>query len=189
MARTLTHTRCASLICLLLLLAPPLWAEEAALNNITLSNTSENLVVYLQLEGAFTDKIHRAILSGMPTTFEFVLRLDQVRTLWLDDTIADIHVAHSVKYDNLKKEFTVRRSWKGNEPEVTASFEEAQALMNRIEGLKIMPLDRMEKAARYQLRAKAEVSKRTLPFNLHNILFFVSLWDVETDWYVIDFTY
>ncbi len=189
MARTLTHTRCASLMCLLLLVASPLGAKDAALDNIILSNTNEDLVLYLQLEGAFTDKIRQAVLSGMPTSFEFVIHLNQVRLLWFDDKIADIQVVHTVKYDNLKKEFTVRRSWKGNEPEVTGSFEEAQALMNRIEGLKFIPLSRMEKGAQYQLRTKAEVSKRTLPFNLHNILFFVSLWDVETDWYVIDFTY
>ena len=174
---------------LLLLSAPPLWAEDAALRNITLSNTNADLVLYLQLEGALTDDIRRAILSGMPTSFEFVIHLNQVRILWFDEKIAEIHVVHTVKYDNLKKEFTVRRSWRGNEPEVTASFDEARALMNQVENLKIIPLGRMEKGAQYQLRAKAEVSKRKLPFNLHNILFFVSLWDVETDWYVIDFTY
>ncbi|NQT10914.1 MAG: DUF4390 domain-containing protein, partial [Desulfobacteraceae bacterium] len=41
----------------------------------------------------------------------------------------------------------------------------------------------------YQIRAKAELGKLTLPFYLHYILFFVSLWDVETDWYTIDFIY
>jgi hypothetical protein len=61
--------------------------------------------------------------------------------------------------------------------------------MNQIEDLKIIPLSRMDKGAQYQLRTKAEISKKTLPWNLHYVLFFLSFWDEETDWYVIDFTY
>jgi len=61
--------------------------------------------------------------------------------------------------------------------------------MTEIDGLKVVPLSNLEKDKRYQLRAKAELSKRTLPFYLHYVLFFVSLWDFETDWYAIDFTY
>jgi hypothetical protein len=164
-------------------------AQEATLTNITLSTTATDLLLHMKLEGAFTEKVKRAVLSGIPTAITFTIILDEVRVLWLDEKVADVSVTHSVKYDNLKKEFTVRRSWKENLPEVTGSFEEAQALMSQIENLKVIALERMEKGTHYQLRTKAEVSKKTLPFNLHSILFFVSLWDVETDWTIIDFTY
>ncbi|WP_353806870.1 DUF4390 domain-containing protein [Desulfobacter sp.] len=39
------------------------------------------------------------------------------------------------------------------------------------------------------MRIKAELEKVTLPLWLHYIFFFVSYWDFETDWYVINFTY
>jgi hypothetical protein len=61
--------------------------------------------------------------------------------------------------------------------------------MAEIDSLKIVPLWKLEKGGKYQIRAKAELSKLTLPFYLHYILFFVSLWDFETDWYTIDFIY
>jgi hypothetical protein len=61
--------------------------------------------------------------------------------------------------------------------------------MTEINSLKIIPLNRLEKDEQYQLSVKAEVSKKTLPLYLHYILFFVSLWDFETDWYAIDFIY
>jgi hypothetical protein len=50
-------------------------------------------------------------------------------------------------------------------------------------------LGQLEKGQQYQLRTKAEVGKQTLPFYLHYVLFFVSLGDIETDWYTIDFIY
>jgi len=164
-------------------------AQNATLTNITVSNTRDDLLLYLNLEGAFTEDIKTAILGGVPTSFSFFISLNRVQTYWIDETIADIEVTHTIKYDNLKNEFTVRRSWRQNEPEVTKSFPEAQLLMTEITSLKIIPLSRLEKGQQYQLKAKAEVSKKTLPFNLHHLLFFVSLWDFETDWYAIDFIY
>ena len=115
--------------------------------------------------------------------------MNRVQNFWFDKDIADIEVTHTIKYDNLKKEFTVERSWKEDNPEVTKSFKEAKKWMTEIKSLKIIPLNRLEKNEQYQLRVKAEVSKKTLPLYLHYILFFVSLWDFETDWYAIDFIY
>jgi hypothetical protein len=164
-------------------------AQEASLTNITVSNTRDDLLLYLNLEGAFSEKLKKAILSGVPASFSFLAKLNKVRDMWLDEVIADITVTHTIKYDNLKKEFFVRRSWRNNELEVTKSFIEAQKWMSEVNSLKIIPLGQLEKGQQYQLRTKAEVSKQTLPFYLHYVLFFISLWDIETDWYTIDFIY
>ena len=163
--------------------------QEATLTNITVSNTRDDLLLYLNLEGAFSAKLKKAILSGVPATFSFLAKLNRVRNMWINPVIADITVIHTIKYENLKKEFIVRRSWRNNEPEVTKSFSEAQKWMTEVNSLKIIPLGQLEKGQQYQLRTKAEVSKQTLPFYLHYVLFFISLWDIETDWYSIDFIY
>lgn len=165
------------------------YAQDATLTNITVSNTREDLLLFLNLKGAFREEMKKAILSGVPSTFSFFAKLNRVRSFWFDKDIANLEVTHTIIYDNLKKEFTVTRSWKENNPEVTESFNEAKKWMTEIDSLKIIPLNRLEKGEQYQLRVKAEVSKKTLPLYLHYILFFVSLWDFETDWYTIDFTF
>lgn len=165
------------------------YAQDATLTNITVSNTREDLLLFLNLKGAFREEMKKAILSGVPSTFSFFAKLNRVRSFWFDKDIANLEVTHTIIYDNLKKEFTVTRSWKENNPEVTESFNEAKKWMTEIDSLKIIPLNRLEKGEQYQLRVKAEVSKKTLPLYLHYILFFMSLWDFETDWYTIDFTY
>jgi len=167
----------------------PAFAKEARLSNIIVTNTRDDLLVYLNVEGAFRDKMEKAILSGVPATFSFFITLYRVRNLWLDKEIADLKVTHTIKYNNLKKEFIVKRSWESDKTRVTQSFEEAHKLMADVDSLKIVSLDRLEKGKVYQIRAKAELSKLTLPFYLHYILFFVQLWDFETDWYTIDFIY
>jgi hypothetical protein len=164
-------------------------AQEATLSNIIVTNTRDDLLVYLTVEGAFREKMKEAILSGVPTTFSFLITLHRVRNLWKDKKISDITVSHTVKYNNLKKEFAVKRSWENGKPLVTQSFEEAQKRMAEIDGLKVVSLNKLDKGQRYQLGAMAELNKLTLPFYLHHVLFFVSLWDFETDWYTIDFIY
>ncbi len=164
-------------------------AQDARLTDIIVTNTQDELLVYLNVEGAFTEKMKKAVLSGVPTSFSFFVSLYRVRNLWFDEKITNTMVTNTVKYDNLKEEFTIKRSWENSGPLVSQSFDEVKKLITEIDGLKIASLEQLKKGQRYQLRAKAELSKVTLPYYLHYVLFFVSLWDFETDWYTIDFTY
>lgn len=178
-------------LCLLALLGTPCAgaAEDARLADLTVTNTRDDLLIYTRVQGAFREEMTQAILSGVPATFSFLTSLHEVRDMWFDREIADVTATHTLSYDTLKKEFTVKRSWEAGPPRVTRSFEEACQWMSSVEGLRVAGLDRLEKGRQYQLRAKAELSKTTLPFYLHYVLFFVSLWDFETDWMTVDFVY
>ena len=165
------------------------FAQNAKLTDIIVTNTRDDLLVYLTVEGAFTEKMKKAITSGVSTTFSYYISFYQVRNIWFDKNIEDVKLTNTIKYNNLKEEYIITRSWEKGGPQVTKSFDEAQKLMSEIDSFKIVPLKQMEKGVHYQLRAKAELSKVTLPFYLHYVLFFVSLWDFETDWYTVDFIY
>jgi len=178
------------LICIVFLMPHAMAiAQDAKLENIIVTNTRDDLLIYLTVEGAFREKMETAISSGVPTSFSFFVNLYQTRGFWFDKEISELKLLHTIKYDNLKNEYTVMRSWDGDHQRVVKSFEEAKKLMAEIDSLKVVALNRLEKGARYQIRTKAQLSKLTLPFYLHYVLFFVSLWDFETDWYTIDFIY
>ena len=176
------------LIGLLLLSQQVLRAEDAALD-INLSNNRDDLLLYINASGAFNEKTRKAILSGIPTTFIFYIILSRDRNYWFNKSIVKLKVTHVIEYDNLKQEFHIDRSWDSGRPIVTNSFEEAQQLMIKIDSLKIVSLEEMEKGQHYQIRAKAELNKFTLPLHLHRVLFFLEFLDVETDWYSYDFTF
>ncbi len=164
-------------------------AQSPRLSNINVTNTRDHLLIYLTVEGAFTEKIKKAIFSGVPTTFSYVITLYKVRDMWFDKQIADLKITHTIRYNIIKKEFSITRSSKKGDPILTMSLNEARKRLCEIDNLKIVALSKLEKGSRYQIRAKAELSKLTLPFYLHYILFFVSLQDFETDWHTIDFIY
>jgi len=174
---------------LLILFVNQVFAEDARLKNIIVTNTRDDLLIYLTVEGAFTEDMQTAILSGVATTFSFYIDLNRVRSLWMDKGLVSLKITHTIKYDNLKNEFTIQRSREDGKPVTVKTIEEAEKVMTEINSLKVVPLDRLVKGNRYQIRTKAQLSKVRLPLYLHYILFFVSMWDFETDWYTIDFIY
>ena len=66
---------------------------------------------------------------------------------------------------------------------------QAQKAMNEINGLKVIKLSDLIPNDSYTLRVRAELYKKTLPMGLHHVIPFISWWDIETDWYSVDFNY
>lgn len=188
-------TRCfIQILCIVLfgqfILTATVCAEEnAVLSNIRLANTRDDLIVYFDVDGAFTDKISQAVLKGVPTTFSFYVMLYQNQGAWFDKKVADIEFKSTLKYNSLKNEFIISRPWKSEKPTVTKSFDEAKQLMTMVSNVKVISIMDVVKGEKYQIRIKAELDKVELPLYLHYVLFFLSLWDFETDWYLINFTY
>ena len=177
------------LFCFLLSFPSPLQAAEATLSDIIVTNTQKDLLVFFDIKGCFTREMEEAILNGIPTTFTIVIKLYRTRTAWIDASIASITLEHTIKYDSLKNEFRVTRSEEDNTELVVKDFEAAKKAMAEIRDIRVVPLRELQERGKYQLRVKAELEKVRLPLYLHYVLFFVSLWDFETDWYSVDFIY
>jgi hypothetical protein len=172
-----------------LLLYGPAYAAEAKLTDIVLTNTRDHVVVYFRVADCFTKEMEEAIHNGIPTTFTFFVKLHQMRRLWWDKSIADLKVSHEIQYDGLKKEYRLRLSEEDNEIRTMTDFDEAKKIMSEIVALEITELSSLRKGERYQVQMMAELDTIKLPFSLHYVFFFLSLWDFETDWFTVDFRY
>jgi len=167
----------------------PVLAEKAYISDVVVTNTRDHLLVYFGVRDCFTEEMNRAIESGIETTFTFFTRLYEKRYLLWDKKIINIEIKHSIKYDSLKRIYEVRLSEQDNKVITVKSFDAGKKLMAEVVALKITPLFNLKKGGRYQLQMMAELDKIKLPLYLHYVLFFLSLWDFETDWYTIDFRY
>ncbi len=164
-------------------------SQKAVISNVQLTNTRDDLIVYFKVENAFTDEISQAVLKGVPASFSFSVKLDQKKNSFFDTEISDYKMTSTLKYNILKKEFSVYRSWKHEKPVVTNSFKEAKKLMTEIDNLTITNIANLVKGKQYELELKADLDKVTLPLYLHYIFFFVSFWNFETDKHVTKFIY
>jgi len=155
-------------------------ASEASLQNIVLDSENKNLTLSFKLEDAFSEPMKEVILNGTSITFTFFVVLREIRDFWIDKKIVDIKIDHMLKYNVLKKEFVIKRSWEIDEVLSTESFVEAQSLMAAISSLKILPFSWLENGNRYQIAIKAELSKANLPLDLRSVMFFSPPWGFET---------
>jgi hypothetical protein len=176
-------------LALVLSLTWSLWARQAQITDIIVTNNQDQLLVYFNTKGCFTPEMNKAILSGIPTTFTFFLEIYKPRVFWPNKRLSAVRLNHTIKYDSLREEFNLTLSERGNQSFSVKDFSKAQEIMADVSNIQVIPLKQLEKNNQYQLRIKAELNKVTLPLYLHYILFFVSLWDFETDWYVVEFNY
>jgi len=167
----------------------PALAENARLKDIVVTNTRNDLLLYLSVDNCFTDQMVAAIQNGIPTTFKFFIRLIEKRDYAWDRKIADFQVSHTVHYDNLKKEYFVTLTEKEGQIISLKDFEEVKQLMSEIVGLRVTGLHNLKRNASYKMEMMAQLDKIELPFHLHYVLFFLSLWNFETDWYTVEFRY
>jgi hypothetical protein len=123
-----------------------------------------------------------AILAGLPTTFTFLLDLYQERPSWIDEKISSVIVKRTIKYDNVKKVFYIS-SMEGNKQSEFQDFEAAKKAMSELNGIVVASLKDLQKNSSYYVMVKAKLDTIRLPMHMEYVLFFVSLWDFETDWY------
>lgn len=177
----------AVILCIMMMVPSFAHSEDAILTDFGVSDNGKDLLLNLRVVGAFNKQLQEAILNGIPATFSFFITLDLKRSMWPDNKVTGRTVTHTLKYHVLKNLFIVKRSWEGNKPLTTDSFEEAQQWMSEIKGLKLTSLKKLTPGKHYEIRAKAKLDKVNLPPFFNYIFFFTFLWDFETSWHTYEF--
>jgi len=155
-------------------------SKEASIEDLTIELNGQ-IEVSFHVADCCTEKLGEAIRSGVPTTFTFRMNLYLERNLWPDKKLASLKFKHRIKYDNITKEYQFQLEESEHNLSVK-DFEKAKEVMAKVNGAKLMP-------KQYYLDVKAEIDPVRLPFGLEHIFFFLSFWDVETDWLRYEFTY
>jgi hypothetical protein len=152
------------------------------------TNDPVHLILYARVSGCFTEKIEKAVFAGVPTTFTILVDLFKEYPWRPDEKLSSVRVQHTIKYDNVKKVFNVsvddQKSWVG-----FSTFNNAKQMMTDVNALSVTKLSNLDKNNYYYLKLKVELRKIRLPLHLEYLFFFVSFWDVETDWHVERFFY
>lgn len=160
--------------------------NNASISNVSAVKSLQGILLAFNVKGAFTKEMEDAINSGIPTTFTFIVELHKERTLWFNEKVLDLKFRHVVQYDTLKSEYKITMEERGQMQDRIvrlADFSQVKELMTKVEGILVPFSEIPKKDSKYVLRIKAELDTVNLFFPLNYMLFFVSLWDFETDWY------
>ena len=156
-------------------------AIEPKITDILITNNKENVLLYARVVNGFKTEMELAILAGIPAVFTLQLEVYQVRSFSWDKKLAAHEIKRTIKYDNLKKTFSIFNN--GNsQPVIFSDFESAQKAMADFSGIVAVPLASLVKGGNYYLLMKVKIDKVRLPLHMENVFFFVSFWDFETVW-------
>ena len=171
---------------------PPVMAEEeveANIADIIITTSKTHLLLFCTIKNSFTSEMVEGVRNGIPILFDFSIELEKVNNNWLDTTLMETTIQHTLTYDLLKEEYQITLQERDNKTVVTDSIDKAMELMAEINGIKIIERNKLTPDTPYALHIKAKLAEKTLPMNMHYIIPFISLWNFETDWRTIEFRY
>jgi hypothetical protein len=134
--------------------------------------------VLFSLRNAFTPEMVEALKSGIEISFKTVVRVERVHKNWIDTPMGELKFSRSVRYDALSR---VYRLSKGAGEDLLPDVQSALAGMTQYEIVVRLSSD-AESGKTYRANVRSRLDKVGLSEPLRSILFFSSLWDVETDW-------
>ena len=172
-----------------LLSGTPAFAQKAVIKDLVITNSKENLLVFFNLEDAFTKEMEEAVRNGIPVTFTFNMQVNEVREGWMDSELASVSFDHVLSYDSLKDEYYVQRGEKNDRKIALDTLNAAIRKMCEVNGYRLLPLSQLLPDRDYYLKVRASLVKKELPFKLNYLIPFYSLWGFTTDWVTLAFRY
>ena len=161
---------------------------EPRMVDILISSNNQSVLLYARLVDCFKPEMESAILAGVPAIFTLQLDVYQERSYLWNKQIISREIRRTIKYDNLKKIFTITTNGY-SQPVVLPDFESAQKAMADLNGISVIPISSLTKGNQYYAQAKVKIDKVRLPLYMEYVFVFVSLWDFETPLYKIRFSY
>ena len=158
-------------------------------DDIIVTTSDTHLLLFGELRNSLTEEMRAGLHNGIPITFSFFIELEENLSNWPDAQLAELSFSHRLSFDTLKNQYIVETEEYNNRKASVASLEDAAALLNEINGLKIIKLSELKPDRTYRIRVKADLYKKTLPMSLHTVIPFISWWDLSTEWYTVEFTY
>lgn len=194
MKNNIRFSRRGFLTCLVILAAVCVWPADARaqimprMTDVLITSSTRNVLLYARLTDCFKPEMASAIMAGVPAVFTLHLDVYLERPRLWNKHIAGKEIQRTIKYDNLKKTFTITTDGAG-QPVVFQDFESARKAMADFDGIAVIPLASLSRGNNYHVLTKVKIDKVSLPLNMEYVLFFVSLWDFETPLYKVRFSY
>ncbi len=163
--------------------------DKADFKDVILTTSESHLLLFATLNDGAQEQLEDALHSGIPMQFKFLVELIHIRKNWNDKELRQMEFSHTLHYDALKEQYELELSEQHNRTITFAKLAEAMKAMKEVNGLKVIKLTQLVPDSPYELRLKAILFEKTLPMNLHHVIPFISLGDVETAWHSIEFTY
>jgi hypothetical protein len=181
---------CAGAACATLVLARPLHAEglagrfEVRSADLELKDGVYHLNARIDLP--ISEAVRRGLVEGVPLSLEVDLDIERVRQLLPNSSVAELTQRYRLQYNAVTARYILRNENSGQQ-ESLGTVDEAVAHLSEVHSLPALDKALIAADRRYEGRVKAKIDFGTVPFTLRLLMFWVSDWHRESDWYAWTF--
>ena len=133
-----------------------------------------------------TDAVRRGLVEGVPLTLELDLDIERVRQLLPNSRVAELTQHYHLQYNAVSARYILRNDNSGQQ-ESLGTVDEAISHLSEVHSLPALDKALIAADRRYEGRLKARLDFGTVPFTLRLLMFWVSDWHRESDWYAWTF--
>lgn len=163
--------------------------QNPEIKDIIVTTSDNDLLLFATVKNCFTQEMLEGVRNGIPIIFTYQLKLVKTSTTWIDTSLVESSVTHTMTFDSDKKEYRIAFSNQEGKSITTGNLDQAKQLMAELNGIKVIALTQLVHDAPYAIHFKVTLKKGSLPLGMHRVVPFSSLWDFETDWRTIEFRY
>jgi hypothetical protein len=141
------------------------------------------LSVSAELIRWYNRNLQEDLNNGIPKDLYYYILLKKRQPGWFDEEVFSKTIKHTIKYDVLKKQYSITTRSDGETTQKTVeSFDEMSQLISRIDHVKIKTPVGLKLRHTYYVSVKAEMRATNVPFYLEYILFFIPALELDTPW-------
>jgi hypothetical protein len=173
-----------------LILAQPLHAEglagrfEVRSADLELQDGVYHLNARIDLP--ISEAVRHGLVEGVPLTLEVDLDIERVRQLLPNSRVAELTQRYRLQYNAVTARYILRNENSGQQ-ESMGTVDEAIAHLSEVHSLPALDRALIAADRRYEGRVRARIDFGTVPFTLRLLMFWVSDWHRESDWYAWTF--
>jgi hypothetical protein len=176
--------------CATLLLVRPLHAEglagrfEVRSADLELKDGVYHLNARIDLP--ISEAVRRGLVEGVPLSLEVDLDIERVRQLLPNSSVAELTQRYRLQYNAVTARYVLRNENSGQQ-ESLGTVDEAIAHLSEVHSLPALDKALIAADRRYEGRVRAKIDFGTVPFTLRLLMFWVSDWHRDSDWYAWTF--
>jgi hypothetical protein len=173
-----------------LILAQPLRAEglagrfEVRSADLELQDGVYHLNARIDLP--ISEAVRHGLVEGVPLTLEVDLDIERVRQLLPNSRVAELTQRYRLQYNAVTARYILRNENSGQQ-ESMGTVDEAIAHLSEVHSLPALDRALIAADRRYEGRVRARIDFGSVPFTLRLLMFWVSDWHRESDWYAWTF--
>jgi hypothetical protein len=133
-----------------------------------------------------SEAVRRGLVEGVPLALEVDLDIERVRQLLPNSRVAELTQRYHLQYNAVSARYILRNDNSGQQ-ESLGTVDEAIEHLSEVHSLPALDKALIAPDRRYEANVRAKLDFGTVPFTLRLLMFWVSDWHRESDWYAWTF--